>query len=131
MRRGARPHGYGNGVPHSGCGLGQRPHHQGLHGARTWGGDHDGHPVLPALGYGTPINSRVADDRVVATGDFAGLGTALDPLLDAMARHGIVATALHSHLIDESPHIYYVHFWADGAPGDVLLGLRAAMDAVR
>lgn len=91
-----------------------------------------GHVVQPALGYGTPINiQKVSDDRIVATGDFSVLGSALDPLLDAMAQHGIVATALHSHLVDESPHVYYVHFWADGPTADVLRGLRAAIDAAR
>jgi Domain of Unknown Function (DUF1259) len=36
---------------------------------------------------------------------------------------------VHSHLIDETPHLYYIHYWADGALADVLAGLRAALDA--
>ena len=92
----------------------------------------DGHTVVPALGYGSPVNLQMVDSaRVVATGDFAVLGTRVQEVVDALATHGITATAVHSHLIGETPTLYYIHFWADGRPGDVLAGLRAAVDAAR
>jgi hypothetical protein len=91
-----------------------------------------GRVVVPALGYGTPINIQMVDaNRAVATGDFAVLGASLDPVLDALAARGITATAVHSHLVGESPTVYYVHFWADGPLAEVLRGLRAALDAAR
>jgi Domain of Unknown Function (DUF1259) len=89
-----------------------------------------GHSVVPALGYGSPVNVQMVDSsRAVATGDFAVLGTKVRGVLDALATHGILATALHSHLIGEQPSLYYIHFWADGGLTDVLRGLRAAIDA--
>jgi len=91
-----------------------------------------GRPVTPALGYGTPVNVQVVGDgRAVATGDFAVLGPKVAPVLQALTSHGIMATAVHSHLVDEEPRIYYMHFWADGSLSDVLRGLRAALDAAR
>lgn len=91
-----------------------------------------GHPLPAALGYGSPINLQaVSARRAVATGDFAVVGAKVEPILQALARHGIVATAVHSHLINESPTLYYIHFWADGALPDVVRGLRAAIDAAR
>jgi hypothetical protein len=91
-----------------------------------------GQPVTPALGYGTPINiQRVGPGRAVATGDFAILGSKVAPVLEALTAHGITATALHSHLVDDEPRIYFMHFWADGRLPDVLRGLRAALDAAR
>jgi Domain of Unknown Function (DUF1259) len=92
----------------------------------------DGQPVTPALGYGSPINIQMVDgSRAVATGDFAVTGPKVEGLLTALAEHGITVTALHTHLIGESPSLYYIHFWADGPLPDVLRGLRAALDAVR
>jgi hypothetical protein len=92
----------------------------------------DGRPVTPALGYGSPINLQMVDgSRAVATGDFAVIGPKVEGLMTALAQHGITATALHTHLIGESPSLYYIHFWADGPLPDVLRGLRAALDAVR
>lgn len=91
-----------------------------------------GRAVTPGLGYGSPINIQAAGaGRAVATGDFAVLGPEVTPLLDALASHGITATAVHSHLVGEHPTIYYVHFWADGPLAEVLRGLRAALDAAR
>ncbi len=91
-----------------------------------------GHKVLATLGYGTPINVQmVSPTRMVATGDFSVTGRQIAPILAALTAHGISATQLHSHLMDESPHIYYMHFWADGAPAEVLAGLRAALDAAK
>lgn len=91
-----------------------------------------GHAVPAALALGTPVNLQLVDgNRVVATGDFTVTAEQLDPVLDALARHGIVATAVHSHLVGESPTLYYMHFWADGPLPEVLRGLRAALDAAR
>jgi hypothetical protein len=91
-----------------------------------------GKTVTPALGYGTPINIQaVGPGRAVATGDFSVLGAKVGPVFDALTAHGITATAVHSHLVDEEPRIYYMHFWADGSLPDVLRGLRAALDAAR
>lgn len=91
-----------------------------------------GRKVVPALGYGSPINVQMVDaSRAVATGDFALLGTKVDGVLDALAAHSITATAVHSHLIGEQPTLYYIHFWADGQLSDVVSGLRAALDAAR
>jgi hypothetical protein len=89
-----------------------------------------GATVVPAQGYGTPINVQMVDaSRYVATGDFSVLEGRVQPVLAALAAHGITATALHTHMIGETPKIYYIHFWADGKPADVLAGLRAAVDA--
>jgi hypothetical protein len=92
----------------------------------------DGKPVTPALGYGTPINVQaIGADRAVATGDFAVLADKVRPVLDALAAHGITATAVHSHMVGESPKVSYIHFWADGTLAAVTQGLRAALDAAR
>lgn len=92
----------------------------------------NGRTLNPAQAYGTPINVQVLDGgRAVATGDFSITGDKVAPVLAALTSHGISATALHSHLIGEEPKIYYMHFWADGKVADVLVGLRAALDAAK
>lgn len=91
-----------------------------------------GRTVVPAMGYGSPVNVQmVGESRAVATGDFAVTGDKVSPLLTALAAGGIAATAVHTHLIDEQPRLYFIHFWADGPLPDVLRGLKAALDAAR
>ncbi len=91
-----------------------------------------GRPLVPAMAYGSPVNVQmVGASRAVATGDFAVTGDKVSPLLAALAASGIAATAVHTHLIDEQPRLYFIHFWADGPLPDVLRGLKAALDAAR
>ncbi|OLD02389.1 MAG: hypothetical protein AUI89_03160 [Gemmatimonadetes bacterium 13_1_40CM_3_65_8] len=89
-----------------------------------------GRTMTPALAYGSPVNVQmVSPSRAVATGDFAVRDSSVAAVLDALTAHGITATAMHSHMIGDSPHLDYIHFWADGPLPDVLRGLRAAVDA--
>ena len=92
----------------------------------------NGMTMTPALGYGSPVNIQSLDaSRAVASGDLAVPGEKVAPVLQAMAAHRITATALHTHMIGESPKIYFIHFWADAPLGSVVSGLRAAIDAAR
>jgi hypothetical protein len=91
-----------------------------------------GRTMTPALAYGTPVNIQmVSPSRAVAAGDFAVLNSSVSGLLDSLTAHGITATAVHSHMVGDSPHVNYIHFWADGPLPEVLRGLRAAVDAAR
>jgi len=95
-------------------------------GAVTLGG----RTLNPPMAYGSPVNvQQVGPDRAVATGDFAVTGDKVSGLLAALAAHGVTATAVHTHLIDETPRLYYIHFWADGPLAAVLQGVKAALDA--
>jgi uncharacterized protein DUF1259 len=92
----------------------------------------DGMTVTPALGYASPVNIQAVDStRAVATGDFAVTGRQVQPMLRAFAAHGITVTALHTHMIGESPTVYFIHFWADAPLARVVAGLRAVVDAAR
>jgi len=92
----------------------------------------DGMDMTPALGYGTPIAiQRVSARRFIASGDFGVLAPKVQPVLRALAAAGITATALHTHMVGEEPVVYFIHFFADGTPDQVLGGLRAALDAAR
>jgi len=93
-----------------------------------WHGD----PLVPALALGTPVYLQLINpSRAVATGDFAVLAPQVGPVLRAMAANGIVVEALHSHLVGETPPVYFIHFWSDGRLAEVVHGLRAALDAAK
>jgi predicted metal-dependent enzyme (double-stranded beta helix superfamily) len=91
-----------------------------------------GAPVPAPLSVASPVNVQlVSADRMVGTGDFTVSAGQVDRVLDAFAKNGITATAVHSHMIGETPALYFMHFWADGKPADVLRGLKAAIDAAK
>ena len=92
----------------------------------------DGATLVPAMAYGTPIAiQQVTPGRWFASGDFAVPAAKVAAVRNALLAAGITPTAEHTHMIGESPTVYFIHFWADGTPDAVLGGLRAALDAAR
>ena len=41
---------------------------------------------------------------------------------------GIEVTALHSHMLDEQPRLFFMHLWANDNAIKLAEGLRAALD---
>jgi len=59
---------------------------------------------------------------------FVLLGKEVNQVLRALRDNGIEVTALHSHMIDDSPHLFFMHFWANDDAAKLAHGLRAALD---
>jgi hypothetical protein len=90
-----------------------------------------GMPLAPAQGVAEAINFQEAGPgKVATTGDFVLQSEEVNPVLSALLEHGIDATALHSHMLDEQPRLFFLHFWAVGDPREVGAGIRAALGHV-
>jgi hypothetical protein len=84
----------------------------------------------PAMGMATAINFQPSSRGVGATGDFV-VDEKVQAVVHALREHNIKVTALHNHLLDDSPHMVFIHFWAEGPANDVAQGLKAAVDATK
>ena len=51
-----------------------------------------------------------------------------DPVIKALRAGGIEVTALHSHMLDEQPRLFFVHFWANDNAVKLAKALRTALD---
>ncbi len=40
------------------------------------------------------------------------------------------STAVHSHMLDDQPRLFFMHFWANDDAAKLAKGLRAALDKV-
>jgi len=88
-----------------------------------------GMAVPPSMGTAIAINFQpTGGGKAAITGDFVLLGNEVNPVLKAMRNNGIEVTALHSHMIDDSPHLFFMHFWANDDVTRLTHGLRAALD---
>jgi hypothetical protein len=54
----------------------------------------------------------------------------VNPVIRALRAGGIRVTALHSHMLDETPRLFFMHFWANDDLNKLLAGLGAALDKV-
>ena len=89
----------------------------------------NGMAVPPSMGTAIAINFEpTAGGKAAITGDFVLLGKEVNPVLKALRNNGIEVTALHSHMIDDSPHLFFMHFWANEDAAKLARGLRAALD---
>jgi len=85
--------------------------------------------LLPAMGVATALSMQpVAGGPAAITGDFALIGSEVNPVAQALRDHGIDVTALHNHHLGEAPRLFYLHFFATGDPAELARGLRAALD---
>jgi hypothetical protein len=82
----------------------------------------------PSMGMATSLNFQATDDgRIAGTGDFVMIADEVNKVAKTLRDNGIEITALHSHMIDGTPSLYFMHFWAVGAPEKVGAGLKAAL----
>jgi len=88
-----------------------------------------GHEVPASMGVATSINFQpTGGGKAAITGDFVMVGAEVNPVIKALRDHGIVIAALHSHMIDEEPRLFFMHFWANDDAVTLAKGLRAALD---
>ncbi|WP_164935545.1 DUF1259 domain-containing protein [Bradyrhizobium guangzhouense] len=91
----------------------------------------DGMPLTPVgpMGVAIGINFQpTGGGKAAITGDFVLTGDEVNPVIQALRAHGIEVTALHSHMLDEQPRLFFMHFWANDDAVKLAEGLRAALD---
>lgn len=84
--------------------------------------------VPPYLGMATGINLQMVGSKAAATGDFVLVADEVNPVVKALVEHGIAVTAIHSHMLYESPRLFFLHFWGYDEPEKLANGLKAALD---
>ncbi|CCD85614.1 conserved exported protein of unknown function [Bradyrhizobium sp. ORS 285] len=90
-----------------------------------------GMSLTPAgpLGVAIGINFQpTGGGKAAVTGDFVLTRDEVNPVILALRTHGIEVTALHSHMLDEEPRLFFMHFWANDDAVRLAEGLRAALD---
>jgi len=85
--------------------------------------------IPPSMGTATAVNFQpTGGGKAAITGDFVLLGSEVNPILRTLRQHGVEVTALHSHMIDDSPHLFFMHFWANDDAQRLARALRSALD---
>jgi hypothetical protein len=89
----------------------------------------NGMPAPAAMGTGTAINFQpTGNNKAAIAGDFVVTAEELNPMISALREHGIEVVAIHSHMLEEQPRLFFVHFWANDDAIKLAKGLRSALD---
>src|ERR1700730_11555322 len=87
-----------------------------------------GMDVPPALGSANAINFQpTGGGKAAITGDFVLIAKEVTPVAKALREHGIEVTALHNHMLDDEPRLFFMHFWANDDAKKLAEGLKAAL----
>jgi len=86
---------------------------------------------------GAPINARMGlntwaafvgtDAKAAVAGDVAMLASEVTPVLKALRDHGLDVVAIHHHMTDTQPTIFFLHYWGTGPAQTLAAGIRAAI----
>ncbi|MER7450415.1 DUF1259 domain-containing protein [Nocardia beijingensis] len=88
-----------------------------------------GVPIKPGLSLGGYAVFGKYDDATLLMGDLVVTEDELPKVTDALHANGIEQTALHKHLLEQTPPIWWTHIHALGDPIQLAKGLKAALDA--
>lgn len=85
--------------------------------------------VPPSMGVAHAINFQpTGSGKAAITGDFVLIASEVNPVIRTLRDNGIDVTALHSHMLVESPRLFFMHFWANDDALKLARGIRAALD---
>jgi hypothetical protein len=88
-----------------------------------------GMQVNAALGGANAVGFQpTGNGKAAITGDFLVTGSEVNPLIRALRAGDIEVTAIHSHMLDEQPRMFFIHFWANDDAVKLAQGIRAALD---
>jgi uncharacterized protein DUF1259 len=97
-----------------------------------------GRDDLKVVEMGAPINARMGlntwaafvgtNDKAAIAGDVAMLANEVTPVLKALRKNGLDVVAIHHHMVDTRPTIYFLHYWGTGPADKLATGFKAAVN---
>ena len=87
--------------------------------------------IKPGLALGSWAAFMRAGSQAVIHGDLVLTEAEINPVISKLQDGGLQITALHNHLIEETPHVMYLHYWGQGAEAALARTLRSALETTK
>jgi hypothetical protein len=87
--------------------------------------------LKPALALGGWVAFKRMGRDAMAMGDLVLLESEVAPVMTKLQEMAVTQTALHNHLLQESPHVMYMHIEASGDPIKIAQAVHAALALTR
>jgi hypothetical protein len=88
----------------------------------------NGVTLKPALALGGWVAFQRLGDHAEAMGDLVLLEKEVESVMGSLQQNGVEQTALHNHLLGESPRVVYLHIHAIGNPARIARAVRTAIE---
>jgi hypothetical protein len=83
--------------------------------------------IKPGLALGSWAAFAGTDGEAMVMGDLVLLENELTPVMKKLRAAGFDITAVHNHLLNETPRVIYLHYMGHGKPVDLAMSLHAAL----
>jgi hypothetical protein len=87
-----------------------------------------GIPVSSFMGFNTWAAWQGTPEKAAVAGDFTMLENEVAPVIKALVENGIEVVAVHNHMVQEKPRIFFLHYWGVGNAVQLSKGLKAALN---
>jgi hypothetical protein len=87
-----------------------------------------GIPVSSFMGFNTWAAWQGTPERAAVAGDFTMLKDEVAPVIKALVENNIEVVAVHNHMVQEEPRIFFLHYWGVGNAVQLARGLKAALN---
>ena len=67
------------------------------------------------------------NEKAAIAGDVAMVASEVTPVLKALRKNGLDVVAIHHHMTDTQPAIYFLHYWGTGPADKLATGFKAAL----
>src|SRR2546426_3314218 len=84
--------------------------------------------LKPALALGSWVAFKPTSAGAVVMGDLVLRDDEVEPVMAKLAQGGLEVTALHHHVLHETPRVYYMHIHGAGEAVKLAQVVRAAVD---
>ena len=83
--------------------------------------------IKPGLALGSWAAFTGSDEQAMVMGDLVLLEDELNPVMEKLRASGFEISAVHNHLLDETPRVMYMHYMGHGAAAELAASLRGAL----
>jgi hypothetical protein len=87
--------------------------------------------VRPALALGGWVAFKEAPGGAIAAGDLVLTEDEVNPVISALQAGGVEQSAIHHHIMGESPRVLYLHIHGHGDPIKIATAVRNAVAATK
>ena len=67
------------------------------------------------------------NENAAVAGDVAMLAREVTPVLKALRKNGLNVVAIHHHMTDTQPAVFFLHYWGTGPVDTLAAGFKAAL----
>jgi hypothetical protein len=73
------------------------------------------------------VFQQLGAGRMACGGELFVLPSEIDPVARTLDEHGLHVTAIHNHMVDETPRMYWMHWYGTGDGAMLARGVAAAL----